>query len=86
MVAERREPETLERLLANIPPLEELRITFTTLLQPAGRPGLRLNTKSVVEYKRRARPLCPVIIADPRQTHADLLRIIADALDRSYEL
>lgn len=77
---------TLEEILAGIPPLEELRITTTTMLAPAGRAGLRLSTKSVVDYKKRANPLCPVIIADPFQTHADLLRIVADALARSYNL
>lgn len=75
-------PKTLDDLLAGIPPLEDLRITLTVMIFNGGRPAIRLSTKSVTDYKRRAKSLCPVIVADPKQTHADMLRMIADTLDR----
>lgn len=74
------EGKTLAEILAGVGPLENLVIAFDRAILNGGRPIIRLSARSVIEPRKRARSLCPMIVGDPGETHADMLEKITRAL------
>lgn len=73
-------PPPLERILADIPAPRVLQIELTTLWMPPGRHALRLNSVDPAAPNRKPHLLCPLLVGDEGQTHADLLELLAGAL------
>lgn len=74
------EGQTLDQILAAIPPGRCLRIETVRIWNPPNRAGLALYSVDPGAPRRVPQRLCPLLIGDEGETHADLLEKVAGAL------
>lgn len=73
--------DALALKISDLGPLEVVRVTLTWSKTQPRQARLALSSKHITKYQDKAKPITPAIVGHGGESHAELLRVLADVLE-----